>query len=153
MSKKEFFLPIIVGLIGVFGTLLGVVVTNYEHSESERENRIYLYKSKIIDQRIQLIDRAANIFGQSPGLEDVWHNYHDAINKREVDRSIIDRLSSAQGEFQSVVFLSAVYFGPKTRQALKELSDYPGPWWAKPKEKQDGLIVSMTEEIRYQLLD
>lgn len=79
--KRNSYLPIIVGLIGVFGTLLGVMITNYEHSESEKKNRIYLYKFKIIDQRIKLIDRAANIFCQSPNLENVWHDYHGVINK------------------------------------------------------------------------
>lgn len=150
MTKKEFFLPIFVGIIGVFGTLGGVLVTNYQTSKTNKENQLFSYNVKIIDQRINLIDRTAKIFGQSPRLQEIWNEYIK-MNKME-DKSINDRLSAAQGEFQSVVFLAAVTFGPKTKKALKELSDIPGPWWTKPKDKQDNLLVAMSDEIQYELI-
>ena len=138
-------------LIGVAGTLAGVMVTNNQSVENDKSTRIYTYQSKIIDQRINLIDRAANIFGKSPGLQDTFKEYSDGFSKGKIEQSVIDKITDAQGEFQSVVFLASVYFGPKTQKALKDLSDINAPWWAKPKALQDNLIVSMTAEIDYNI--
>ncbi|QBJ08184.1 hypothetical protein EYS10_06365 [Rahnella aquatilis] len=148
---KDIILPIIVSLIGVGGALGGVIVANHQNSVNDKEARIYAYQNKIIDQRINLVDRAAKVFGKSPGLQDEWKKYNDNLVKGKIDKSIVDKLTEVQGEFQSVVFLAAVYFGPKTKRALQELGEAPGPWWEKPKDKQDNLIVSMTDEINYKL--
>jgi hypothetical protein len=52
----------------------------------------------------------------------------------------------AQGEFQSVLFLAQAYFGPKTKAAIAALGSTEGPWWTKPKAKQDALMAAMIEE-------
>ncbi|MCY4767005.1 hypothetical protein [Klebsiella aerogenes] len=138
-------------LIGVAGTLAGVMVTNNQNVENDKSAQIYTYQSKIIDQRIKLIDRAANIFGKSPGLQDTFKEYSNGLSKGEIEQPVIDKITDAQGEFQSVVFLASVYFGPKTQKALKDLSDINAPWWAKPKVLQDNLIMAMTTEIDYKI--
>ncbi|WP_408941504.1 hypothetical protein ACJYUN_16180 [Klebsiella pneumoniae] len=151
MFIKDIIPPIFLGLFGILGTLGGVLITNHQNSINEKESRLYAYQTKIIEQRISLVDRAAKIFGKSPGLQDVWKEYIDTVKNDKVDQLIVDKLTEAQGEFQSIIFLSSVYFGPKTQQALKDLDAYPGPWWTKPKEKQDNLVSSMALEINYEI--
>lgn len=146
---KDIILPLALALLGILGTLGGVVITNHQNSVNEKESRLYAYQTKIIEQRINLVDRAAKIFGKSPGLQDVWKEYIKMMEKGKVDQSIIDKLTDAQGEFQSIIYLSSVYFGPKTQKALKDFDETPGPWWTKPKEKQDNFVSSMALEISY----
>lgn len=148
---KDIILPLALGLLGILGTLGGVLITNYQNSVNEKESRLYAYQTKIIEKRINIIDRAAKIFGKSPGLQDIWKEYDNTTRKDKLDQLIVDKLTEAQGEFQSIIFLSSVYFGPKTQQALKDLGETPGPWWTKPKEKQDNFVSSMALEINYEI--
>ncbi|MFN1141754.1 hypothetical protein [Serratia quinivorans] len=148
---KDIVLPLLLCFFGILGTLGGVLIANHQSSVNEKESRLYIYQTKIIEQRINIVDRAAKVFGKSPGLQDVWKEYNNMMSKGEVDQLIVDKLTEAQGEFQSIIFLSAVYFGPKTQQALKDLSEVPGPWWTKPKEKQDNFVSAMALEINYEI--
>ncbi|HHD7487392.1 TPA: hypothetical protein ACOVI5_002028 [Klebsiella oxytoca] len=149
MYFKDIILPLALALLGILGTLGGVLITNYQNSVNEKESRLYEYQTKIIEQRIILVDRTAKIFGKSPGLQDIWEGHLDMIKKGKVDQLVVDKLTDAQGEFQSIIYLSSVYFGPKTQQALKDFDEAPGPWWTKPKDKQDNFVSSMALEINY----
>jgi len=149
MYLKDIILPLALALLGILGTLGGVLITNHQNSVNEKQSRLYAYQTKIIEQRINLVDRAAKIFGKSPGLQDVWKEYINMMGKGKFDQLVVDKLTDAQGEFQSIIFLSSVYFGPKTQQALKDFDETPGPWWTKPKEKQDNFVSSMALEINY----
>lgn len=151
MYTKDIILPITLCFLGLLGTLGGVIVANHLSSVNEKEARLYAYHTKIIEQRINLVDRAAKIFGKSPGLQDTWREYRIKMNKEEVDKLIVDKLTEAQGEFQSIIFLSGIYFGPNTQQALKDLGEAPGPWWEKPKDKQDSFVSAMASEINYKI--
>ncbi|MEL5357824.1 hypothetical protein PTR06_00490 [Serratia ureilytica] len=146
---KDIILPFALAFLGILGTLGGVLITNYQNSVNEKESRLYEYQTKIMEQRIILVDRAANIFGKSPGLQDIWKRHLDMMEKGSIDQLIVDKLTDAQGEFQSIIYLSSIYFGPKTQQALKDFDENPGPWWTKPKDKQDNFVSSMALEINY----
>ncbi len=149
MYFKDIILPLALALLGILGTLGGVLITNYQNSVNQKESRLYEYQTKIIEQRIILVDRAAKIFGKSPGLQDIWKEHLDMIKQGKVDQLVVDKLTDAQGEFQSVIYLSSIYFGPKTQQALKDFNEIPGPWWTKSKDKQDNFVSSMALEINY----
>ncbi|HHU4044521.1 TPA: hypothetical protein ACUB6H_000061 [Enterobacter cloacae] len=149
---KDIVIPITLSLFGILGTLGGVLIANHQSSVNEKESRHYVYQTKIIEQRINIVDRAARIFGKSPGLQDTFNEYIKVIAKGDkLDKDATQQLTEAQGEFQSIIYLSTIYFGPKTREALKELGEAPGPWWQKPKEKQDNLVSAMASEINYDI--
>jgi len=139
----------------VTGSLGGVYLANANAAKQAATQKAIELESKWFDQRIALIDRTAKIFGKSPGLQDVWEQYlnevavHTRKKSKTIPPEIIEKMTEAQGEFQSVIMLLPLYFGPKTVAALKTLSDIRGPWWTKPKDKQDALLVAMSEEIKY----
>lgn len=138
--------PSIVGLIGILGSLGGLYLGNsISLNQTERVKAIE-WESQILAQRIALLDRAARIFGKAPGIQDVWNKYTASL-KTEPQLEVVEKLSEYQGEYQSVVYLAVIYFGPKTRAALKELGDEKGPWWNKQKSKQDAFLVAMSEEL------
>ncbi|MBJ8742641.1 hypothetical protein I5370_21720 [Citrobacter sp. FDAARGOS_156] len=85
MYLKDIILPLTLTFLGILGTLGGVLITNYQNSVNEKESRLYEYQNKIIEQRIILIDRAAKIFGKSPGLQDIWNEHLDMIKKEKLN--------------------------------------------------------------------
>lgn len=91
MYFKDIILPLALALLGILGTLGGVLITNHQNSVNEKESRLYEYQTKIIEQRIVLIDRAAKIFGKSPGLQDIWKEHLDTIKMaRLINESLIN---------------------------------------------------------------
>lgn len=110
MYFKDIILPLALALLGILGTLGGVLITNYQNSVNQKESRLYEYQTKIIEQRIILVDRAAKIFGKSPGLQDIWKEHLDMIKKGKVDQLVVDKLTDAQGEFQSVIYLQYLFW-------------------------------------------
>lgn len=139
--------PLAVGLIGILGSLGGVYLGNIMSLTQTERVKAIEWESQILAQRIALLDRAAKIFGKAPGIQDVWDKYTAGLGKSEPKLEVVEKLTEYQGEYQSVVYLSVIYFGPKTRAALKELSDEKVPWWNKQKSKQDALLGAMSEEL------
>ena len=148
---RDFLIPLIVGIVGVAGSLGGVLIANSNSAQLAERQKLIEFETKIFEQRLSLIDRAAKIFGKSPGLQDVWTQYTNRISSTKgksptLPAQLVEKLTEAQGEFQSVVFLAQVYFGPNTRAAITDMSSIEGPWWKKPKAKQDALIAAMLSE-------
>jgi hypothetical protein len=125
---RDFVIPILVGVVGLSGLLGGVYLANTNNARQADRQAVMNYESKVLDQRLSLIDRTAKIFGQSPGLDDLWSRYLEPIQKpkalpklaRPID--VTEKLMQAQGEFQSVLFLAQAYFGPKTKAAIAALA-------------------------------
>jgi hypothetical protein len=149
---RDFVIPILVGIVGVAGSLGGVYMGNINNTHQVEIQKAAEYESKLLDQRLAIIDRTAKVFGRSPGLSDLWERYLKPIQKAkeapelEKPPDVVEKLMDAQGEFQSVLFLAQAYFGPKTKAAIAELGADEGPWWTKPKAKQDALVAAMIEE-------
>lgn len=152
---RDFIIPLLVGIVGVAGSLGGVFIAGWNSARQAETQKLIELQGKFFDQRLALIDRTARVFGKSPGLQDFWTLYVKELRSNsdssKLPADLIDKLTEAQGEFQSVLFLSRAYFGPKTQAAIAELSDAEGPWWQKPKAKQDALIVAMLSETGYGL--
>lgn len=153
---RDYVIPLMVGLVGVAGSLGGVFIGGSISARQAETLKVIELEGKVVDQRLALIDRAAKVFGKSPGLQDFWEHYQQELtanngSSSKIPADLIEKLVEAQGEFQSVLFLSHAYFGPNTKAAISELSAEKGPWWQKPKAKQDALIVAMLSESGYGL--
>lgn len=152
---RDFAIPLLVGVVGVVGSLGGVFIAGASSARLAETQKAIELEGKFVDQRFALIDRTAKVFGKSPGLQDLWERYRQELTANngpgKMPADLIEKLAEAQGEFQSVLFLSQAYFGPKTREAIDELSAAEGPWWQKPKAKQDALITAMLSETGYGL--
>lgn len=157
LVARDFVIPILIGIVGVAGSLGGVYIANANAAKQAEVQKTIEFESKWFDQRLQLIDRTANIFGKSPGLQDVWVQYLEELaakargKSKNVPPEVLEKITEAQGEFQSVIMLIPLYFGPKSTAALQGLSDIKGPWWMKPREKRDALLVAMSQEVTYGL--
>lgn len=152
LVARDFLIPLLVGAVGLGGSLGGVYLANANNARQADVQKAIEYEGKIVDQRLALIDRTAKIFGESPGLMDLWSRYLEPVHRPKAapklaqPLDVTEKLMEAQGEFQSVVFLAQAYFGPKTKAAITDLSSVQGPWWTKPKDKQNALVDAMIEE-------
>lgn len=137
-------------VIGAASALLGVILGNIMDSNRFDTQKSFEIKNQVLNQRIIILDRAASIFGMSPGISDYWDEYlRTKFSKGNQPVEIIGKLTEYQGEFQSVVWLASVYFGPKTKAAIDSLGNEVGPWWTKSKARQDAFMAAMFEELSY----
>jgi hypothetical protein len=140
-------IPIIVGLIGVIGTLGGIYLGNIINAKQIQEQRKFDFINKTYFERIKILDNTCRIFGKSPGVQDIWIKY--LKNQPNAPLSVVEKLTEYQGEYESSVMMSTIYFGPKTKAAAYAICNVNTPWWNKPKPLQDSLIVAMTKELTY----
>ena len=68
---------------------------------------------------------------------------HDDIAASLERRIKLDELTT---EYAAVLSLDAVYFGPKTKQAIVELVKYDPEWWNAPDEPRKALVNALVEE-------
>ena len=146
---SKVLIPLIIGLIGVFGTISGVYITYSLSSKESEKARIIEYEATIVNQRIEIIDRASRIYGKAPGISDLWAKYLSEVGNSTVEIELAEKLAEYNGEYESVVWMAGLYFGPKTKEALKVLSDERGPWWTKNPENVDKFMIAMYSEIDY----
>ncbi|PKN18896.1 MAG: hypothetical protein CVU71_08875 [Deltaproteobacteria bacterium HGW-Deltaproteobacteria-6] len=145
-------IPIIVGLVGVSGTLGGVMIANRHYDRVARTQVAINMETFLFQQRLKVIERAANIFGKIPGIEDIWTEYlqNTKFEKNGVFKApvpLAEKLADYQGEFDSVIYLASIYFGPKTRAAITALSNEKEPWWKKKKENRNAFMAALVEEL------
>lgn len=136
---------IIVGIVGIVGVLAGTYFASGLASRESERQRIIEYYLLVFSQRIEIIERAANALGKTPGIEDLWREYKES--SRYPSLEISKELADYTGEFEAVLWLASIYFGPETRAAISDVSDEEGPWWDKSPEKTDAFMVAMVEEL------
>ena len=112
---------ILICALGAIASLGGVMLSGT--MELNRENNTWTrsYKNEILEKRIEIIDRTAKIFGKSPGISELWGKHLKDVfshNENKIDKDLTEKLTEYQGEFQSVIYLASMYFGPKTNSAL-----------------------------------
>jgi len=151
----QVIVPLIIGFIGVFGTIAGVYTTYTLTSQESKKARAIEYEMTIVNQRIEIINQAARIYGKEPGISDLWLIYLQETSDNIANGNIAtqhstelsEKLADYNSEYESVVWMAALYFGPKTREALAELGKETGPWWTKNPDTVDEFMVAMVEEI------
>ena len=150
---EKILIPLIVGIVGVGGALGGAYTTGWLNVRQFEKQKAVEWESQIFTQRMGIIDRSATIFGKSPGIQDFWRKYVSSLPetvdlvKFDPSVEVVTKLTEYHGEFESVMNLAALYFGPKTRDAIRSIGTEPGPWWNKSKEGRDAFIQAMVEEL------
>ncbi|WP_298694156.1 hypothetical protein [uncultured Sulfuricurvum sp.] len=148
---KELIIPILISVIGLVGGLSGVYLGASLDSNSKKEASQLAYKQEIIQQRIKIIDRTATIYGKAPGISGIWKIY---LNQPESSNEQIETskiLAEYNAEFNAVINLSNIYFGPKTRKAIKMMADKKSPWWNKDSDLVSKYLGAMASELKYGL--
>jgi len=107
---RHFAIPLLVGVVGVAGSLGGVLIASVTSARQAEIQKTIELEGKLVDQRIALIDRAAKVFGKSPGLQDLWERYRQYLSATDgpakMPGELIEKLAEAQGEFRA--FCSSV---------------------------------------------
>lgn len=151
-SASNNIVPIVVAFIGLFGGLGGVYVGSSLSTDASQEAVQYSYKNELLQQRIKLINRAALIYGKSPGVKDVWSSYLKAIeDKLEPSIELSKALAEYNAEFNAVINLSSLYFGPKTHDALEKMGQIDSPWWEKDDDLVKNYMAAMVSELKYSI--
>lgn len=143
-KASDLLIPLIIASIGLVGGLLGVYVGASLNSNISKEMLQISYQNQILQQRIKLIDRAALIYGKAPGVSDLWSDY-----RKNPSIELSKDLSEYNSEFNAVIHLSDIYFGPKTKAALTEMTVKDSPWWEKNKELVGNYIGAMSSELNH----
>lgn len=142
--------PIVVALISLIGGLSGVLIGGHLSTEAENDRLKINYKNEILQQRIRLIDRAASIYGKAPGIRDVWVEYLKSDNdKPKGNLELSEKLADYNSEFNAVINLSGIYFGPETRKALTAMAENSSPWWEKDGKLVNQYLGAMASELKY----
>jgi hypothetical protein len=111
----------------------------------------------VLQKRLDLIERTAQLAGKAPGIDDVWSAYLKEISasaKRSGlpthDPSLSNKLGEYNGEFQSVLYLDALFFGSKTREAIAafNLTTKPRPYWDISADDMNRLLGAMASELQ-----
>ena len=147
---SQVIIPIATALIGLLGGLAGVYLGSNLSADASKQIIQVNYQNELLQQRIRILDRAAAIFGKSPGISNVWTAYLDA--RPEVSGSFVSLsrdLAEYNSEFNSVIHLSNIYFGPKTREALKSMNEHSSPWWTKNSDMVTNYLAAMASELKY----
>jgi len=106
-------------------------------------------QDKVVDKRIELIEKTSKLVGQAAGVSDLFRTYIKNIDNPEKEMS--EKLAKYNGEYYSVISMDQIYFGPETQKAINELSKEDGAWWNKSKDKYNNLLSSMYGEIYYEI--
>lgn len=144
-----------VAAIGVISSISAVVLTNHLNSKQDFRKNEFSYENQIINKRLEIIDRAAKVFGKSPGISDFWlmyiKNTKIGNSENQASFSVTEKLTDYQGEFQSILWMSEIFFGPETKKSIANMGTEKGPWWEKSKDKQEKYINAMLSELTYGL--
>ena len=143
-------MSIVTSLIGLFGCLSGIYLASSLSEDANRQIVQINYQNEILQQRIELLDRAAAIFGKSAGINDIWVLYREAYSELSESTGNLSRdLAEYNAEFNSVIHLSNLYFGPKTRDAIKAMGEPASPWWTKDSDMVADYLAAMASELNH----
>ena len=160
-------------LIGVVvGSLLTVYLTREINDELWEKQNISSQQKNLVEKRINLIERASKILNSKQSIEDVnmylktQSSYAEeavncAKNFKEYNmtiaecKNLVDLEDTFQkmklkndlnSEFGSLLQLTSLYFGNKTKKFSQELSKHP-KWWEADMELFSNYITAMNEEL------
>jgi len=162
-------LAIIVAVLSFVGATAGTLVTaRFETAKWERETD-YTFKQALISKRIELLDRTVRIFSKRDAakvldvtvkttaeisaarLRQAISKKQDLDESKSVDRMLAGRIQfdDLTAEFNSVMILDELYFGPKTGAAIKNMAKNGviERWWELDDKVTADVEAAMYQEI------
>jgi len=164
----EVSIPLMTAFMAFAGAILGAYLVA-ELDQSNWEERFKVEQKKaILEKRIELIERTSFILSKSSLMQALEANIDGAIGIINIERkclasggsaelcitdkdsNLAERLGkerySINSELSSTLTLSSIYFGPKTKEALKVIIN--DPWKSSDQERQ-ALMNAMGNELNY----
>lgn len=163
--RQNFTLALIAGILAFGGAVAGGVITNSAQRALWEEEFAYDAEQRIVDKRIDLIERTVMLMSQSYAVQETEKdNIADALSavakvvtdptsimgviKKNFREQTVEKCKaiSSRKEYTNILKLNQVFFGSKTDRAVKKLLTVK-PWWdAKPADRK-ALIDAMHAEF------
>lgn len=149
-------------LLALAGAAAGSYVTyRFDEMKWSRDIRYSIRKARY-DTRMQLIERTVRAMNDAE-VAAVMSKTIDArmkglqIGDRDTLKTFISEIQSAVlkqheigTEYATVLTLDALYFGPKTKEAVLKLKQN-NPWWTSPPADREALVDAMFHEVLHEL--
>jgi len=161
----EFTIPIITALMALTGSVLGALLVAKLEQSNWKERFQIEHQKTILIKRTELIERTSLLLSNSSLMEALETNIQGHIEiikinqkcldsikvepcQTEIDHNLPERLGrerfSINSDLSSTLTLVSVYFGPKTREALKAIISDP---WKSNHQDRQALISAMAGEL------
>jgi hypothetical protein len=157
-AKIQIWNLLVTGMIAIIGGALGAILTFYLTQTSWVISTDFQQRSALLQKRLDLIERTAQLAGKAPGMEDVWQAYLKEIGTSvkkgdplpSHDPALSEKLAEYNGQFRAILELDTLFFGPKTRAELASLKGKtdPLPYWEYPADNMSHLLAAMANELQ-----
>lgn len=154
------------GAFSLMGIFFGSQLSS--HSDQvrwERETQ-YSFRREMVIKRMDLIDKSVRFFSEVQVAD--FERFKGMVAISEGQRATNSRVPSQvnadayvesvrnlkrmQAEMSSLLFLSSMYFGPKTKTAVEQLLNSTSQsevWWNLDKTKTQALLDAELDELNY----
>lgn len=168
-------IAIFAAILAFFGAVAGTLLTgSIQKHQWEREIN-YRERQEILGKRLDLLGKTSLLLNKSSYAEmlnkeiEYWQKVVD-LNKAAIllsaknsdgsdssyivkSKEILDGFRQARtklimltSEYSSTIQLNAIYFGSKTRNAIKAIESNKN-WWEAKKDTKEALLEAMYEEL------
>jgi hypothetical protein len=152
-TRKDILVPLVAAIVGFLGAFGGSYMGAKLSVESTEKLKAMEFETQLVSQRYTLLDRVSKLLGKSPGMQTLFERLErkDKASTMSVSDQVMiaEKLADYRGECDGALLLAMTTFGPRTQQAVRELSDAGGPWWTKPRENQHAVLAAMASEISF----
>lgn len=163
--RQNFSLALIAGILAFGGAVAGGVITNAAQRAVWEEEFAYDAEQRIVDMRIDLIERTVMLMSQSYAVQETEKdNIAAALSsvakvaadptsivgliKKSFREQTVEKCKAiaSRKEYTNILKLDQVFFGPKTNRAVEKLLKVK-PWWDAKDKDREALIDAMHGEF------
>jgi hypothetical protein len=161
--KKEVVFLLIGAALALFSSITTLHLSNKHSSKLWLAKTKFHTSQKIFDERIKLIERTVKILNKVDLLD---LNYIIEDGKTELARSGIGNfeeiitnrkvVTELNSEFMTVASLNNIFFGPKTKQSMKNILKTTTDeihWWEVEQKLIDQYVKALSSELNYGLAE
>jgi hypothetical protein len=155
----KYILPAILAFLAV---LIGVYLTSFFNHTDWQKKADYETRVKILEQRLQLIERTTTVTGKMPSTNGLFNVYFSNIidtskqNRLSASEEIVltEKLGEVRAELRSVMFLNQLYFGDSTKAKIHKylIKEKSKTWWDLPDETYNDIVETMAKELTLNLV-
>lgn len=167
--RDKVYLALFVALLSFIGAASGTWVASYFDDVKWKKETSFIIKKEILTKRTELLERTIKSINRLQIL-DIYNStsHYSLIEAESLIRSgkvaavslgpvadSVVKVKDAQAELSVIMTLDALYFGPKTKNAVSELKkslESTDLWWHVESAKTQNLIDAIAQELHHELM-
>lgn len=130
----QIWTTVVGGMIAIVSGAVTALLAFYLTQIGWFTNTDYQQRAAILQKRLDLIERTAQLSGKAPGIDDVWQTYLRGINSA-VKRGVVpspepvlsEKLGEYNGQFRAVLELDALFWPQNACSACFTEGNGKGP--------------------------